>query len=591
MSIAHNAWKRVRRAASRRRRRWVDDDDDTSQSSLHLPVDSATESNEKIYTSSSDAGAHTHNLPLNAMAMSSSSSSCSSDASVSCDCETCARVDKALTERAGNHDHLYVACTTMEVMYPLHVTEDDERDMCTSMCHANILTKEGKCLVFLKNMSNHLCAHMRMGYCSDIQSDVSSVKLHFRQAKWRRLDAEVFYWKTKIGNNEDPFMKMKVYVTCPPSTARSSSTSSPRQGSGIGARPWPKIVVTKLSYRALREYSYAKKMMNMAEHGGSSDNVRAFHIKEYQAQALPFMCLPLAVVGDDVEKHDDERQSVKGVVYDFALYGDIMTYLCIVAWKQHHYCNKDLSKESSGASSSRAVMAKDINGSRLQKTVESLRSTWMEIMICQATWQLLHVLRFMHSLGWAHRDVKPDNVYVVDSNYHYLWCDGERNFEHERPYIWIKIGDFEFMADDTRVMTEMNRPGSVHYSPREAFYNVHTEEASTYNAMSADIWCLGVFVYTMLSGMSVCNSGRLVDAAKDDPMFPYRARAFVNDCCRTCPGERPIAQELFDHEWFAKHRKYLVEYSTPSSFSSAGGMNHMAAYAKTRYALQQKHAE
>ena len=98
------------------------------------------------------------------------------------------------------------------------------------------------------------------------------------------------------------------------------------------------------------------------------------------------------------------------------------------------------------------------------------------------TTQLLEGLKIMHQQGFTHRDLKPQNIFVMQ----------------KRPEWWVKIGDFgiskRVQNDDTSLKTEIGTRG--HLAPEVLGYI--NEETSTYTN-AVDMWSLGCIVFELLT--------------------------------------------------------------------------------------------
>lgn len=114
--------------------------------------------------------------------------------------------------------------------------------------------------------------------------------------------------------------------------------------------------------------------------------------------------------------------------------------------------------------------------------------------------QILRALQHAHDKGIVHRDIKPQNIMLLQHGI-------------------IKIGDFgiaRFSRSETRTMTE-NAIGSVHYiSPEQARGDLTDEKA--------DIYSVGVVMYEMLTGQLPFESDSAVAVAlmqvQQDPQKP-----------------------------------------------------------------------
>ena len=103
--------------------------------------------------------------------------------------------------------------------------------------------------------------------------------------------------------------------------------------------------------------------------------------------------------------------------------------------------------------------------------------------------QILKALQHAHDKGIVHRDIKPQNIILLQ--------DGT-----------IKVSDFgiaRFSRGDTRTMTE-SAIGSVHYiSPEQARGEITDDKA--------DIYSVGVVMYEMLTGQLPFQSDNAVSVA------------------------------------------------------------------------------
>ncbi|QCN92905.1 Stk1 family PASTA domain-containing Ser/Thr kinase [Ethanoligenens harbinense] len=124
--------------------------------------------------------------------------------------------------------------------------------------------------------------------------------------------------------------------------------------------------------------------------------------------------------------------------------------------------------------------------------------TWKEAV--HFTVQILRALQHAHEKGIVHRDIKPQNIMMLE--------DGT-----------IKVADFGIarMANsETRTMTD-KAIGSVHYISPEQASGSRTDEKS-------DIYSLGVMLYEMLTGKLPFDSENAVSVAimqmQTDPRRP-----------------------------------------------------------------------
>jgi calcium-dependent protein kinase len=120
-----------------------------------------------------------------------------------------------------------------------------------------------------------------------------------------------------------------------------------------------------------------------------------------------------------------------------------------------------------------------IKGGDLFTALTKRKSRFSEKDAAHVIRQLLNGLSFLHSKGIIHRNIKPDNILVVD--------DSEK--------LTIKLVDYD---------TEDRKPTNVGH--KQAFnpsYYVSPEQLSNRDSDSdkIDSWSVGALLYTMISGV------------------------------------------------------------------------------------------
>ena len=134
------------------------------------------------------------------------------------------------------------------------------------------------------------------------------------------------------------------------------------------------------------------------------------------------------------------------------------------------------------------IVMEYIEGITLKEYIEQQGTVnWKEAV--HFVTQILRALQHAHDKGIVHRDIKPQNIILLQ--------DGT-----------IKVSDFgiaRFSRGDTRTMTE-NAIGSVHYiSPEQARGELTDDKA--------DIYSVGVVMYEMLTGKLPFESDSAVSVA------------------------------------------------------------------------------
>lgn len=145
------------------------------------------------------------------------------------------------------------------------------------------------------------------------------------------------------------------------------------------------------------------------------------------------------------------------------------------------------------------IVMEYVDGITLKEYIEQQKVIgWKEAV--HFTTQILRALQHAHDKGIVHRDVKPQNIMLLQNGN-------------------IKVTDFgiaRFSRTETRTMTE-SAIGSVHYiSPEQARGEITDDKA--------DIYSVGVVLYEMLTGQLPFQSDSAVSVAimqlQSDPKNP-----------------------------------------------------------------------
>ncbi len=165
------------------------------------------------------------------------------------------------------------------------------------------------------------------------------------------------------------------------------------------------------------------------------------------------------------------------------------------------------------------------------------------------TRQLLEGLEVLHGYGWAHRDLKPQNIFVVRG----------------APQWWIKIGDFGISKRIREQSGMQTMVGTPTYIAPEIFPFMFTDdyddndEALQYT-VAVDIWSLGCVLFRLLTRQapfdSVITLGAYCRSKKKFPTNALLEHEVTKDCValllemmRPYPSDRISATEALSRPW------------------------------------------
>lgn len=153
--------------------------------------------------------------------------------------------------------------------------------------------------------------------------------------------------------------------------------------------------------------------------------------------------------------------------------------------------------------------------------------------------QLIIVMEYMHEINISHRDLKLENI-MIDK------------------YGHIRLIDFGFSSLDT-IMTTCC--GSIPYcAPEILLGNSYTK--------SADIWSLGIILYTLIQGFlpfyhnnikmlvnNICSNGVYFP-----PSFDATARGLIEKMLVKDPKKRISLDEIKKHHFVEQEKLFLIDY-------------------------------
>ncbi|CAN7131519.1 unnamed protein product [Brassica rapa subsp. narinosa] len=167
-----------------------------------------------------------------------------------------------------------------------------------------------------------------------------------------------------------------------------------------------------------------------------------------------------------------------------------------------------------------------------------------EPLIKDFTWMILQGLVSVHGHGYAHCDIKPDNLLVFP-------CSSSEGYE-------IKISDFGSALEvgDVPKFWETNMPwmGTPFYMSPESARDGVAE-------MSVDLWSVGCLVLEMYTGVIpwegvnlhlLATLLRCGEAPEIPESLPSDAKDFIQTCFSREPEERGSATELMSHPFLSR---------------------------------------
>jgi serine/threonine protein kinase len=149
--------------------------------------------------------------------------------------------------------------------------------------------------------------------------------------------------------------------------------------------------------------------------------------------------------------------------------------------------------------------------------------------------QIAEAVRFIHSKDIAHRDLKPNNV-LIDKQFN------------------AKLADFGLCHVSPAGRLLKTPCGSPLYAPPEIL------ASHDYDGKAADIWSLGIMLYTMVTGTLPWSSEnhvelfrqiRLADVEIPAHLSPHLQDLLVKMLQRD-PSKRLTIAEVLDSPWFVK---------------------------------------
>jgi serine/threonine protein kinase len=165
--------------------------------------------------------------------------------------------------------------------------------------------------------------------------------------------------------------------------------------------------------------------------------------------------------------------------------------------------------------------------------------------------QILSAVHFLHSKGIVHRDLKPENVLLDE-------------FRH------AKLGDFGFCHMVGAQTLLKTRCGSPFYAPPEIIAR------QPYDGRIADVWSLGIMLFTMVTGSLPWSTSNQVALFKEiaegcidiPSTVSPRLREMLIGMLQRNPAERTTTAQLLGSAWAAPPPMAKCRHAVAMSYTA-----------------------
>ena len=183
---------------------------------------------------------------------------------------------------------------------------------------------------------------------------------------------------------------------------------------------------------------------------------------------------------------------------------------------------------------------------------------------CHIISQALQGLAIMHQEGYAHRDVKPENMLI-----------------HQRPdprsgrLWWVKLTDFGITKSIGTVVSASAPIGTPGYVAPELLRQP-SQSSLVPDYPATDMWSLGATAFYILAGsLPFPDYFSMVEyVASPDTLFPRAeldgrlvstdGSAFIRTLLEPKLGQRPDSNEACSHPWILSHTSNAPEQTVGS---------------------------
>ncbi|PNP39232.1 hypothetical protein TGAMA5MH_08909 [Trichoderma gamsii] len=183
-----------------------------------------------------------------------------------------------------------------------------------------------------------------------------------------------------------------------------------------------------------------------------------------------------------------------------------------------------------------------------------------ETNVREISFQVLEGLSYMHREGFAHRDIKPDNVLIRSQPPMNNW--------------WVKISDFGIskrVEGSIKVVSSIK--GTIPYMAPELLFH-EPSSSNQINHQAADMWALGEMACRLLTKTAVFPThNALVSYLVNTDLFPTdnltkrdassNAVSFIRSLMEPHPDKRLTSDTAMEHPWVAPLQGHRPQVSKP----------------------------
>lgn len=144
---------------------------------------------------------------------------------------------------------------------------------------------------------------------------------------------------------------------------------------------------------------------------------------------------------------------------------------------------------------------------------------------------ILKALNVLHSNGYIHGDVKPENILV----------------RNKKEFVLIDFDLLKYTDPDDLIYYSLNISGTIHYASPENYHGI-------YGGFS-DIWALGITLYACAIKYCPFEGNKLIWKPLYKSKLSIYAKHFILSCLIYNYKRRKNVSELFNHPWITGNTK------------------------------------